>query len=191
MQVRRYNGLTPFESDAMRKILTVLPPLLLPLLLTGCARDSATYYVDGASSGHTLSLRREQDYFWNDNVRLTLVATRMPECQRQIPMGEMLLDEVDVELFSSPDNFWSLRSGDQVWQVETQTCALMSENGPATGTKVGDFKVLDNKLVFEAAAQQTAPAAAAAPAVPAAAAPAPEMAPEPAPATNTAPAPAN
>ncbi|WP_223149383.1 hypothetical protein [Pseudoduganella aquatica] len=156
----------------MRKILTVLPPLLLPLLLTGCARDSATYYVEGANNSHTLSLRREQDYFWNDNVRLTLVATRMPDCQRQIPMGEMLLDEVDVEVFSSPDNFWSLRSGDQVWQVETQNCALVSENGPATGTKVGEFKVVDNKLVFEPAVAAPAPAPAA-PAAPQAPAPAP------------------
>jgi hypothetical protein len=98
----------------------------------------------------------------------------MPDCQRQIPMGEMLLDEVDVEVFSSPDNFWSLRSGDQVWQVETQNCALVSENGPATGTKVGEFKVVDNKLVFEpaAAAPAPAPAAPAAPAAPQAPAPA-------------------
>ncbi|WP_377702449.1 hypothetical protein [Pseudoduganella sp. UC29_71] len=140
----------------MRKILFAM----LPLLLAGCARDSATYYVD-STNNHTLSLRRQQDYFWNDNARIILVATRMPDCQRQIPLGEMIADEVDVEVFASPDNFWSLRSGDQVWQVETQNCALVSEKGPATGTKVGEFKVVDDKLVFEPA---VAPAVTPAPA---------------------------
>lgn len=143
----------------MRKLLIAM----LPLLLTGCARDTATYYAD-STNNHTLSLRRQQDYFWSDSARMTLVATRMPDCQRQIPLGEMVVDEVEVEVFSSPDNFWSLRSGDQVWQVETQTCALVSETGPATGTKVGDFKLVDDKLVFEPAAAPAAPAAPTAPA---------------------------
>lgn len=123
----------------------------LPLLLTACVNDSATYYVDGTNQ-HTLSVRRQQDYFWNDNSRITLVATRMPECQRQIPLGEMLRDEVDIEVFAGGDLQWSLRSGDQVWQVQTQSCALIGETGPAAGTKVGAFKVdADNKLVFEEA----------------------------------------
>jgi len=164
---RRYNRFMPTERHAaMRKILFAM----LPLLLTGCARDSATYYTD-STGNHTLSLRRQQDYFWNDNARVILVAARMPDCQRQIPLGEMIVDEVDVEVFSSPDNFWSLRSGDQVWQVETQSCALVSETGPATGTKVGQFKVVDGKLVFEPAvapaAPPVAPAAPSAPPAPA------------------------
>ena len=148
------------ERHAMRKILLVT----LPLLLTACARDSATYYVDD-SNNHTLSLRRDQEYFWNDNVRLTLVAARLPECQRQIPMGDMLRDEVDMEVFAAGENRWSLRAGEQVWQVETQGCSLVSETGPATGEKVGEFKVDGDKLVFEpAVAAPTAPAPPAAPA---------------------------
>lgn len=160
----RYNRFMPTKRHAaMRKILFAM----LPLLLTGCARDSATYYTD-STGNHTLSLRRQQDYFWNDNARVILVATRMPDCQRQIPLGEMIVDEVDVEVFSSPDNFWSLRSGDQVWQVETQSCTLVSETGPATGTKVGQFKVVDGKLMFEpAVAPAAAPAAPSAPPAPA------------------------
>jgi hypothetical protein len=150
----------------MRKLLIAM----LPLLLTGCARDSATYYVD-STNNHTLSLRRQQDYFWSDSARVTLMATRMPDCQRQIALGDMVVDEVDVEVFASPDNFWSLRSGDQVWQVETQTCALVSQAGPATGTKVGEFKLVDDKLVFEPAAGPATPSAA--PAAPAAPTPAP------------------
>lgn len=137
----------------MRKILLAT----LPLLLTACARDSATYYVDD-SNQHTLSLRRDQDYFWSDNVRLTLVAARLPECQRQIPMGDMLRDEVEMEVFASGDRNWSLRSGEQVWRVETQGCSLVSETAPATGEKVGMFKVDGGKLLFEPAVAAAAPA---------------------------------
>ncbi|SFV13570.1 hypothetical protein [Pseudoduganella namucuonensis] len=148
----------------------------LPLLLTACVNDSATYYVDGTNQ-HTLSLRRQQDYFWNDNSRITLVATRLPECQRQIPLGEMLRDEVDIEVFSGGEFQWSLRSGDQVWQVQTQSCALVGESGPVAGAKVGTFKVnADNKLLFEEApkAPGAGPAAAGAePAPPVEPAPAP------------------
>ena len=140
----------------MRKLLLVI----LPLLLTACVRDSATYYTD-SSRNHTLSLRRDQEYFWNDNVRLTLVAARIPECQRQIPLGEMLKDDVDIEVFAAPENRWSLRGDGQVWQVETESCALIGEKGPASGDKVGHFKVDGGKLVFEpAATSASAPAAA-------------------------------
>ncbi|CAN7624650.1 hypothetical protein LJR289_004639 [Pseudoduganella sp. LjRoot289] len=147
----------------MRKILLAT----LPLLLTACVNDSATYYADGTNN-HTLSLRRQQDYFWTDNVRLTLLAARLPECQRQIPLGEAPRDDVEMELFSSGENRWSLRSGEQVWQVETQGCSLVSETGPAAGEKVGVFKVEGDKLLFEPAVAAAAPAAA-----PAAPAPAP------------------
>lgn len=145
----------------MRRLLIAL----LPLLLTACARDSATYYVDKDSNQHTLSVRRQQDYFWSDNVRVILVATRQPDCQRQIPLGEMLVDEVDLEVFAQPENRWSLRNGNQVWQVESQTCALVGEGGPVAGDKVGTFKVdAKNKLFFEEAAAPAAPPPAPAPA---------------------------
>lgn len=148
----------------MRRLLIAL----LPLLLTACVRDTATYYVDKASNQHNLSLRRQQDYFWNDNVRVILVATRMPDCMRQIPLGEMLLDEVDIEVFAQPENHWTLRSANQVWQVETQSCALIGEGGPVAGDKVGAFKVdAKNRLVFEEAVAPVAPAPAPAPAAPA------------------------
>lgn len=176
----------------MRKLLLAI----LPLLLTACVRDSATYYTDSGRN-HTLSLRRDQEYFWNDNVRLTLVAARIPECQRQIPLGEMLKDEVDIDVFAAPDNRWSLRWDSQVWQVETETCTLIGEKGPVNGDKVGHFKVDEGKLVFEpavAAAPAPAQAAAAAaqpsadPAVPAAAG-AQAAVPAAGPATPTAAAP--
>ncbi|MES2264510.1 MAG: hypothetical protein V4724_38930 [Pseudomonadota bacterium] len=141
----------------MRKILLAT----LPLLLTACVNDSATYYAGGGNE-HTLSLRRQQTVFWSDDAKVTVLAARLPDCQRLIDLTEMPVDEVDLELFSGGDNQWSLRSATQVWHVETQGCTLTGESSTVAGDKVGVFKVEGDKLVFEAAANVpgTGPAAA-------------------------------
>ena len=132
----------------MRKLL-----LLTPLLLAGCYNDSATFYAD-TTQEHTLSIRRQQDYFWSDQGRFTLLATRLPDCQRRIELAELPLEDTDVELYAEGDNRWTLKAGSQVWHVETGTCSLISKDGTATGTKVGDFKAEIDKLTFVEAGQK-------------------------------------
>lgn len=135
----------------MRKILTLAPMLLL----AGCTNDSATFYVDSTRE-HTLTVRRQQEFFWKEDAQYTLMAARLPDCQRAIPLGEMPLEGLDFELFASGDNVWSLRAGKYVWQVETQGCSLVAEGGDtvATGTKLGTFTVGGKKvkMSFDAAA---------------------------------------
>lgn len=141
----------------MRKILTLVPLLLL----AGCVNDSATFYAD-STRDHTLTVRRQQEYFWKEDARYTLMAARLPDCQRAIPLGEMPLEDLDFELFASGDNVWSLRAGKYVWQVETQGCTLVSEGGntAATGTKLGTFVAANKKtsMRFDAEAPAAAPA---------------------------------
>lgn len=168
--------------------------LLTALLLTGCVNESASYYVDGKE--HSLTLRLEQDYFWQDEVTLKLVAARLPDCQRLFTLGQEAPADLAVELFTSGDNTFTLRAGKQVWMVETNNCTLLPDTTkPAFGEPVGVFKLADDKLVFEPAAAAAAPSAAAAEAGPAAAAAEPaataaaaEPAAAPAPAPATAPA---
>ena len=57
------------------------------VLLAGCYNDSATYYVDSTQE-HTLTVRRQQDYFWNEEGRFVLMARRMPDCQRRIDLAD-------------------------------------------------------------------------------------------------------
>jgi hypothetical protein len=132
----------------MRKLL-----LLTPLLLAGCYNDSATFYAD-SSQEHTLTVRRQQDYFWSDQGRFILMAARQPDCQRRIELAELPLEDTHMELFSDGDNQWSLRAGSQVWHVETQSCSLVSADGPATGTKIGDFHAEIDKISFTEASGQ-------------------------------------
>jgi hypothetical protein len=133
--------------------------LLSPLLLAGCYSDSATFYADSTRE-HTLTVRRQQDYFWSEQGRFTLMAARLPDCQRMIPLGEMPLEDSRFELYAAGDNQWSLRSGSRVWQVETASCALTGEGGQPAGQQVGVFRAERDRMVFEASA---APAPAAAP----------------------------
>jgi hypothetical protein len=125
--------------------------LLTPLLLAGCVRQSASYYIDG--SAHSLSLRAEQDYFWDDEVTVKMAAARMPECQRVFQVATLPIAGFNVELFSGGDNVYSLRAGKQVWRFETQTCTQLTEpTREELGAPLGAFRLdAENKLVFEKA----------------------------------------
>lgn len=134
----------------MRKLL-----LLTPLLLAGCYNDSATFYAD-SSQEHTLTVRRQQDYFWSGDGRFTLVAMRQPDCLRRYELAELPLEDTTVELYSDGDNRWSLRAAGQVWHVETQTCTLTA-GGSITGEKVGDFRAEIDRIAFAEAAAPVSP----------------------------------
>ncbi|NHZ79178.1 hypothetical protein F2P44_07795 [Massilia sp. CCM 8695] len=133
--------------------------LLTPLLLAGCIKSSASYYIDDGSNDHVISVRAEQEYFWKKEITLTLVAAHMPECQRVFPMSSVPLHDVSVELFSNGDDVYTLRSGTEVMQVDTLSCALLAEPAPkALGQPVGTFFLDEKNMTFEKAAAPHAPA---------------------------------
>src|SRR5471032_1570463 len=101
--------------------------LLLPLLLTACVEDAATYYVAPGNNDHTLTIQRSQAYFWNDEVTVQLLASRLPDCQRRFDLDTMPADDVEIELLSNGDNLWTLRAGKQLWRVDTQTCGMQAD----------------------------------------------------------------
>ena len=136
----------------MRKLL-----LLAPLLLAGCVDDSATYYIDG--NEHALTVRAVQNWFWKKDVTLELVAARMPDCQRRIALGELPIGELELELFASGGNEYTLRAGDQAWRVETQNCSELEAPEQVTGQPLGVFHLDDKeKLIFEPAVAEKPPA---------------------------------
>ncbi len=122
--------------------------LLTCLAIAGCTSATATYRIDGADQ--TLSVRANQDYFWSDVLSVGIVAARMPECQRQIDLGKVTKADFDIEVFDSGDDVYTLRAGEQMWQVNIQTCTNLGEPGAGvSGLPVGNFKFDDaKKLVF-------------------------------------------
>jgi hypothetical protein len=145
------------KAEAMRKILI----LSMPILLAGCVNDTASYLIDGASNA--LTVRREQPYFWKGEVDVSLVATRLPDCQRLHALASAPKDDMKVELFNAGEGLWNVHLGDQLWQVSTQNCNDMTElqYDPKAdmGQAIGTFVVHDGKLEFDAAAAAVAASA--------------------------------
>jgi hypothetical protein len=132
----------------MRKTLI----LLTSMLLAGCVDDSASYLING--NDHALTVRRQQNYFWKDEAAVSLLAARMPECQRLHQLADVSpAADVKVEVFAAGDDMWNLRMDGRLWQVEMATCEGLTEmqNDPNAdlGRPVGRFVVKDGKLVFE------------------------------------------
>jgi hypothetical protein len=125
--------------------------LLLPLLLAGCVNESSSYLIGG--NDHSLTVFVTQDYFWSKQAGLRLVASRLPECQRQFDLGKTPMADLNVELFSTGENTFLLRAGDAMWQVETGGCTQLpppSDNVQAQPIGVFHFDG-KKKLVFERA----------------------------------------
>jgi hypothetical protein len=132
----------------MRSTLFLLMPLLL---LAGCVNESASYTIDG--SDHALTVVVTQDYFWSKQVGLRVIASRLPDCQRQLDLGKTPLANLNVELFSTGDESFLLRSGDEMWQVETSDCKQLPEpSDNVQAQPIGVFHMdAKKKLVFEPA----------------------------------------
>lgn len=128
-------------------------PLLLslPLLLAGCVNESASYSID--SNDHGLTMIVTQDYFWDKRADLRVIVSRLPDCQRQYDLGKTPLADLNVELFSTGEEKFLLRAGEEMWQVETQGCTRTgAPAGDVQAQPIGVFH-LDGKkkLVFEQA----------------------------------------
>lgn len=132
--------------------------LLIPLLLAGCIQQSASYYISDARD-HAITVRAEQEYFWEDTVSLSLVAARFPDCQRAIVLDKVPKGQVAVELFSNAENVFTVRAGKRVVQVDMQSCTQLPDPAQnALGEAVGVFRLGDAKMGFEPAAKAAAPA---------------------------------
>ena len=133
----------------MRKTLI----LLTPLLLAGCIKQSASFYISDTRD-NAITVRAEQEYVWDQNISLTVVASRYPDCQRAIKLQKVMKPEVVVELFTSGDNVFTVRSGEELKQFEMQGCTELPTPAPnAIGEAVGVFRIGEGeKMDFEASA---------------------------------------
>jgi hypothetical protein len=131
------------------KLLSLLPALLL----AGCVNDSASYLIDNGGSDHALTVTVTQDYFWSKQAGLQVVASRLPDCQRRFDFGKTSLADLNVELFSTGEETFLLRAGDEMWQIETQGCTqLPPPSAEVQAMPIGVFHLDDKKhLVFERA----------------------------------------
>lgn len=133
-------------------------PLLaaaLALLLAGCVNDSASYVIDDRDE-HTVTLVRAQDWFWKDRARLTILATRMPDCRGGLDVGEIPLD-VSPELYQAPPGYaepiYILKVGTRHFAVSTASCRVQefAEQPADLGTLLGSYVAGAGRLTFKRA----------------------------------------
>jgi len=138
----------------MRKLFLLAP--LFATLLAGCVDDTASYRIDERE--HSLVVRVVQDAFWSKDATLRLIVTRMPDCQRQYDLGKVALSDLEIELFASGPDQYTLRADDEVWKVETGSCGRLEapDANAVTGQALGSFHFNEaDKLVFVAATPST------------------------------------
>ena len=143
------------------RALLLLPLLALPLL-SGCMHDAASYSIEG--NDHALTLVADQPWFWKKEVDLSLVAARLPDCQRRHDLKATPIARIALEVHQTGDKTYVLRQGKKLYLVETQTCegfrTLDEEPPGGLGDLIGTFKVQGDKLRFVAAPPPPEPAAA-------------------------------
>lgn len=133
------------------KLARLLPILLLPWL-AACENTGASYMVDG-NKDHSISVMREQRYFWADAVAQKVVAARFPVCQLRHEIADGKAGSAELELYNVTDVLYVLRQGNDWWGVGTEKCELQAFKTPPKqyGELVGSFRYDGGKFTFVAA----------------------------------------
>ncbi|EXI76182.1 MAG TPA: hypothetical protein PK440_13345 [Candidatus Accumulibacter phosphatis] len=122
---------------------------LLPLLVA-CSDQRAAFEIDG-SRQHALTLIRVQTLPWDRTARYSIVAARMPDCQRRHEIGAGGADS-RVEVFAPGNDAWILRQGKRMYVVETRTCEgfarLEGEPEDGLGALQGSFQLRNGTLAW-------------------------------------------
>ena len=123
--------------------------LCLPLL-SACINDGAALLINGAN--HSLSLTRQQPQFWDKKVKLHMVVSRMPECQRRHALRSATVATATAELYAPGEGTYILKQGKYLYLFETTTCLgfqEMKEEPPSgLGEKLGAFRMQNGTFRF-------------------------------------------
>ncbi len=129
----------------------ILPLLMLPLL-AACVDDRVAYEGE---ANQIITVIREQKWFWDKSVEVSLVVARMPDCMRRHALGNFSAGD-KIELWQYRDDTFTLRVGGRMFATETRTCEglekLKDEPPGGMGTPLGAFADKGGKFAFVAAA---------------------------------------
>lgn len=132
------------------RLRALVPVLLATLGLSACVNDAATYEIDNTRE-HVLSLMREQPYFWDKKVNLSLIVSRMPACMRRHNLGQAS-PNAKVEIYQVPSGAYIVKVGKRMFATETQTCEswakITGEPETGMGELRGVFQIKSGELVF-------------------------------------------
>jgi hypothetical protein len=127
-----------------RMLLSLLP------LLVACSDQRAAFEIEG-SRQHTLTLIRVQTLPWDKTARYSIVAARMPDCQRRHDIGAGGADS-RLEVYAPGNDAWILKQGKRMYVVETRSCEgfarLEAEPEGGLGPQQGSFQMRSGTLAW-------------------------------------------
>lgn len=122
------------------------------LVLTGCENDVASYQVPDA--GVSLTLIREQRWFWDKTAAVAVVVARMPDCQRRHALAPTRPGAARVDVYQAGQGLYLLRQGNAWHAAQAADCSLEAVEEPAQGAQIvalGSFGRDGGKLAFSPA----------------------------------------
>ncbi|NTV10426.1 MAG: hypothetical protein HGA47_06580 [Zoogloea sp.] len=133
----------------MRRLFRLLLLIACLPLLSACENDGIAFLIAGKD--HSISLLREQRWFWNDEVTQSIVVTRMPVCQRRFELRPGTAGSVKIEVYEAGDLLWAFKQGKYWYLVSTERCQFQRwDDAPADppGALVGTFQRKNGELTF-------------------------------------------
>ena len=145
----------------MHSILKSLLVLVAVPLLAACEYEGTAFLIDGKDQ--SITLVREQRWFWSDEVEQAVVVSRMPTCMRRHSIKSGVTGSVKMEVYEAGDALWALKQGKNWYLASTEKCEFQIwKDAPADppGKHVGTFVRKAGKFQFalaEAAAKPITP----------------------------------
>jgi hypothetical protein len=128
--------------------------------LGGCMSDSASYLIED-NNKHTITLLRNQDWFWKDSADISIVPTRLPECQGSLTV-KSVPRQAELALYWSPEEYaeaiYILDIEGAFYALSTQSCKVQAfKERPANpGTLIGHFREHNGRLGFDSSKKPVA-----------------------------------
>ncbi|WP_068636003.1 hypothetical protein [Thauera butanivorans] len=127
-------------------VLGVLP------VLAACENSATAYMIDGKD--HALILVREQKFFWDDELKQAVIASRLPKCQKRVSIHPGSTTLVEMRVYEAGDHLWALQQGPRWYLASTEVCRVQDWDnaaGKPPGPWVGSFVLKDGAPAFVAA----------------------------------------
>ena len=142
----------------MHSILRSLLVLVAVPLLAACEYEGTAFLIDGKDQ--SITLVREQRWFWSDEVEQAVVVSRMPTCMRRHNIKSGVTGSVKMEVYEAGDSLWALKQGKNWYLVGTENCELQRwKDAPdePPGKLAGTFSRKSGQLEFIPAEQPATP----------------------------------
>jgi hypothetical protein len=148
---------------ALQPLIATLAIASLPVWLSGCENNAAAFEVDGRN--HAITLVRERNYIWSDEVKQAIVAARFPQCQHRWEIVPGNTSGPKMSIYGVREGVFVAVQGKHWYAIGTEKCEVskMEPTGDTPpGQLIGVFRHKDDVLVFELDPAVKAAAAAAA-----------------------------